>query len=489
MNKKDLEKYLKDYKLVPVVEEIYADTLTPVQVLKRLKELSNNVFLLESAENSGVRGRYSFLGLNPVREIKVNNNQTTIVENGKATILESDPGKIISEILNQNKTPRIAELPPFTGGLVGYISYDFYKYIEPVLKFNNPDPYGFEDLHLLQFNDLIVFDHFRDKVLLISNAETENFDKSYEEAQKRIEEIISQLNIPAKNNYESKIIDEFKPLLSETDYAEKIKKAKEYIVEGDIFQVVPSNRIKGKLSGSLFPAYRVMRSDNPSPYMYYLQLGEKEIAGASPETLVRVEDGQVSTFPIAGSRPRGKTPEEDKALEEELLGNEKELAEHNMLVDLGRNDIGRVSKKGTVQVEDYQHIQKYSKIMHITSRVNGELEDNLNSFDAIAAVLPAGTLSGAPKIRACQIIEELEEERRGPYGGALGYLGFNENMDMCIAIRSAFKNKEDVYAQSGGGIVYDSEPHSEYVETVNKAAAVIEALEKGEKLSHDIVIR
>lgn len=478
-----LKAYRDAYRLLPVCAAFYADSLTPVQALRRLKELSTQVFLLESAENSGRRGRYSFLGFNPKMEISCRDGLFTKSENGEVSVFKTqDPTAQIEALMRDYTSPVIRTLPPFTGGLIGYVAYDYYKYQEPVLHFTNPDPYGFDDMRLMLFDELIVFDHFTDKLMIIVNARADAFETEFERALSRIEVIKDCLDTPASKRYPGKITRAFEPVFSKEDYAEKIEKAREYIIAGDIFQVVPSNRIKGEVDGSLFAAYRVMRSDNPSPYMYYLQSGESEIIGASPETLVRLEGSALSTFPIAGSRPRGKDADEDFRLEQDLLTDAKELAEHNMLVDLGRNDLGRVCRRGSVQVEDYLNVQRYSKIMHLTSRVSGEIKDGLSAVQALASTLPAGTLSGAPKIRACEIIEELEEERRGVYGGAVGYLAFNGNMDMCIAIRSAYKMHDAVYVQSGGGIVYDSRPDPEYTETVNKAAAVVEAIEKGQAL-------
>ncbi len=495
MNQEEFKKFSEQYDLLPFAQEFYADSITPVQVLKRLKEVDNKVFLLESANNSGVRGRYSFLGFNPSLEIIVNNNKVIVRKDNRKKEFEGNPTQIIEDIMAQNKSPIIEDLPPFTGGLIGYVSYDYYKYTEPVLKFENPDPFEFYDLHLFMINDLIVFDHFKDKIILITNINLKKnqnweFIKELENNLKvRINEIKKIIETFPETTYQGEIIEDFKPTFNEAEYKEVIAKIRQYIIAGDIFQAVMSNRLKGKVKGSLFSAYRVVRSDNPSPYMYYMQFEDKEIIGTSPETLVKLEENIITTFPIAGSRPRGKTPEEDRRLEEELLSDPKELAEHNMLVDLGRNDIGRVAKYKSVKVDDYLFIQKYSKIMHITSKVSGVIKDNVSALEALGNILPAGTLSGAPKIRACQIIEEMEKERRGPYGGAVGYLAFNGNMDMCIAIRSAFKSGDDVYIQSGGGIVYDSNAHNEYIETVNKAGAVVEAIEKSENLKNDFNFR
>ena len=369
------------------------------------------------------------------------------------------------------------DMPTFTGGLVGYFSYDYIKYSEPKLELKDKEQQDFRDLDLMLFNDVIAFDHYRQKVLLITGVMTEDLEKSYKQACEKLEEMTELIKKGEKKIFPPiRLKSEIQPQFPKEKYCQMVETAKHYIHEGDIFQVVLSNPMRAKAEGSLFDTYRVLRATNPSPYMFYFSSDDIEIAGASPETLVKLDHGKLSTFPLAGTRPRGKTPEEDKALEADLLQDEKELAEHNMLVDLGRNDLGKVSKFGTVQVEKLHSIERYSHVMHIGSTVRGEIRDDRDALDAIEAVLPAGTLSGAPKICACQLIGELENNKRGIYGGAIGYIDFTGNMDTCIAIRIAYKKNGRVFVRSGAGIVADSVPETEYQECINKAKAVVSAL-------------
>ena len=332
------------------------------------------------------------------------------------------------------------------------------------------------------FDKVIAFDNLRQKIYIIANARTENLEQEYDRCLAEIEEIVDLIEhgTPAQIT-PGKITSEFRPLFSEQEYCAMVEKAKHYIYEGDIFQVVLSNRLEADYEGSLFNAYRMLRTINPSPYMFYFSSDDIEVAGASPETLVKLEDGVLHTFPLAGTRPRGKDAAEDERLKTELLGDEKERAEHNMLVDLGRNDLGKVSRFGTVEVEKLHSIERYSHVMHIGSTVRGQLRSECDALDAIEAVLPAGTLSGAPKIRACQLIGELENNKRGIYGGAIGYIDFTGNMDTCIAIRIAYKKNGQVFVRSGAGIVADSVPEKEYQECINKAQAVVSALRQAQE--------
>ncbi|MBR6909399.1 MAG: chorismate-binding protein, partial [Lachnospiraceae bacterium] len=374
--------------------------------------------------------------------------------------------------------PENKELPPFTGGLVGYFSYDYIKYSEPTLKLDAKDEDGFKDCNLMLFHKVIAFDNYRQKIILIYNIRTEDIDVSYNTAIKRLGEMkdIILKGKPADDK-PLKLLSDFSPLFDEKNYCDMVEKGKHYIFEGDIFQVVLSNRLEAKMEGSLLDAYRVLRTSNPSPYMFYFSGSDGEISGASPETLVKLENGRLHTFPLAGTRKRGETDEEDIALEKELLADEKERAEHNMLVDLGRNDIGKISKIGSVEVEKYMSIERYSHVMHIGSTVGGDIRDDKDALDAVDAILPAGTLSGAPKLRACEIINELENNKRGIYGGAIGYISFTGNLDTCIAIRLAFSKNGKVFIRSGAGIVADSVPANEYRECIQKAAAVKQAIE------------
>lgn len=481
------KEFSKDYKVVPLSREIVSDIKTPIEVLRILKNVSSHCYMLESVQNQEKWGRYTFLGFNPTMEITCTNGIVT-VKDGDNNITEQrveHPGKVIAELLSKYKSPKIEELPSFTGGLVGYFSYDYIKYSEPGLKLDANDEENFKDVDLMLFDKVIAFDNIKQKIVVIVNArvdDAERIEEEYSRAEAEIDCIIELIRSgkPA-DVIPGKIKSEFRRLFNEEEYCRMIEKAKNYIYEGDIFQVVLSNRLDADFDGSLLNAYRILRTTNPSPYMFYFSSDDIEVAGASPETLVKLEDGVLHTFPLAGTRPRGKTQEEDERLEHELLQDEKELAEHNMLVDLGRNDLGKISKFGTVSVEKYMSIERYSHVMHIGSTVRGEIREDKCALDAVDAVLPAGTLSGAPKIRAMEIINELENNKRGIYGGAIGYVDFTGNLDTCIAIRIAFKKNGKVFVRSGAGIVADSVPKNEYQECINKAKAVMNALEAGQE--------
>ncbi len=469
----ELKKY-KDYDLVPVYDELLSDSTTPLNVLRNIKEISDKFYLLESVDPSKF-SRYSYLGYNPVHSISCKDN---LVKYDDKEFYSEKPIDEIGKVLKNYRAPKIDDLPPFCGGFIGYFAYDSYKYLEPKLQFKSKDEAKFNDYELLLFDKVICFDTFKQKIIIICNIHTNNLEEEYEQAKLEIEKIKEViLKAPNIKTEKVKIIKKPESLDSKEEYTQKLLKVKKHIYDGDIFQCVFSRKFKGKMEGSLFEAYRNLRSINPSPYMYYLKNDEIEIAGSSPETLASKEDDVVMTFPIAGSRPRGKTQEEDVKNEYELLADEKELAEHNMLVDLGRNDVGRVSEFGSVKVLEYMKILRYSHIMHIASTVIGKIQKDKTSLDALQSILPAGTLSGAPKLRACQIIDELENERRGIYGGALGYIDFRDNMNMCIVIRTIVKKGENVYLQAGGGIVMDSNPEAEFIETENKAMAPFKALE------------
>jgi anthranilate synthase component 1 len=467
------------YGVIPVYTEIFADSTTPIEVLRKLKNVSKHVYLLESAEADKKWGRYSFLGYDPLFEITAYNGEVTLTEPHGTTKNNEDIRQSIRNIVDMYKSPVNTDLPPFTGGLVGYFSYDYIKYSEPTLKLDALDEDGFKDCNLMLFHKVIAFDNYRQKIILIYNLRTDNIDSTYPMAIKRLEEMKELvLNGQPEKTPGLKLKSDFKPLFDEARYCEMVEKGKHYIYEGDIFQVVLSNRLEAEMEGSLLDAYRVLRTSNPSPYMFYFSGSDGEIAGASPETLVKLEKGRLHTFPLAGTRKRGETDEEDLRLEKELLADEKERAEHNMLVDLGRNDIGKISKIGSVEVEKYMSIERYSHVMHIGSTVGGDIRDDKDALDAVDAILPAGTLSGAPKLRACEIINELENNKRGIYGGAIGYISFTGNLDTCIAIRLAFTKNNKVFIRSGAGIVADSVPVNEHRECLQKAAAVRQAIEK-----------
>ena len=462
------------YDVVPVSCEILSDFTTPIETIRILKNASTHAYMLESAQSDEKWGRYTFLGFDPKLEITCINGEITY---GGKTEKTDDPSAIIREILSHFKSPKLDYLPSFTGGLVGYFSYDYLGYVEPTARCNVNDTENFKDVDLMLFDKVIAFDHVRQKLILISNMSLDDIDAGYQEAISELEDLIDLLKNGAKSeDPEGRLLGEVTPLFTKEEYCTMVEKAKNYIHEGDIFQIVLSNRLSAPFEGSLLNTYRILRTVNPSPYMFYFAGTDVEVAGASPETLVKLEDGILHTFPLAGTRPRGRTEEEDKQLETELLADEKELAEHNMLVDLGRNDLGKISKFGTVEVEKLRSIERYSHVMHIGSTVRGQIADGYDALDAIEAVLPAGTLSGAPKIRACQLIGELENNKRGIYGGAIGYIDFTGNMDTCIAIRIAYKKNGKVFVRSGAGLVADSVPEKEFEECLNKAKAVLNSL-------------
>lgn len=473
----------EEYKIVPISTEILSDIKTPIEVMKILKSVSSHCYMLESIEDNRNWGRYTFLGYEPKMEITCTNSRLVIKGEKKLEVLTSNPGQYIREILNDYKSKKYDYLPTFTGGLVGYFSYDYIKYAEQSLNLDAKDEEHFKDVDLMLFDKVIAFDHFRQKIILIQNVKLENIENDYDKTVKELEKMIELItNYKAKEIPKGRKTSDYRYLFEEDEYKKKVEITKNHIKEGNIFQLVLSNRIEADYEGSLFDTYRTLRTLNPSPYMFYFSSGDIEMAGASPETLVKVTNGEVRTFPLAGTRPRGKDDEEDKKLEKELLADEKELSEHNMLVDLGRNDLGKICKYGSVKVEKYMEIQRYSHVMHIGSTVYGKIRDDKDAVDAIEAVLPAGTLSGAPKIRACKIINKLENNKRGVYGGAIGYLDFSGNMDTCIAIRLAFKKNGKVFIRSGAGIVADSVPENEFKECINKAKAVLTALEMAENI-------
>lgn len=462
------------YKVLPVSMEILSDILTPIEAMRKLKKVSTHCYMLESAGQNEKWGRYTFLGYDPKMEITCIDG---CLKAGSLKIKTNNPSEVIRNILSEYKSPKFDYLPSFTGGLVGYFSYDYLGYSEPSVKNKAKDTEAFKDADLMLFDKVIAFDNVRQKIILIVNIQLTEPETGYNKAVMELRHMAELLrNGEKKAEPAGRLTGEVTPLFDKETYCSMVEKAKNYIREGDIFQIVLSNRLSAPFEGSLLNTYRALRTINPSPYMFYFSGTDVEVAGASPETLVKLENGVLHTFPLAGTRPRGKTDEEDKALEKELLSDEKELAEHNMLVDLGRNDLGKISRFGTVQVEKLHSIERYSHVMHIGSTVRGEIKDEFDAFDAVEAVLPAGTLSGAPKIRACQLIGELENNKRGIYGGAIGYIDFTGNMDTCIAIRIAYKKNGKVFVRSGAGIVADSVPEKEFEECMNKAGAVINAL-------------
>lgn len=477
----ETRKYAKEYNFVPVAKEVMADVVTPINILKKIATSSKNFYLLESVEASEVWSRYSFLGFKPILRIYGKEGKAFLVKEDYEKELRNEAVLELKNLIASYKAPKITGMPSFTGGLVGYFAYEMIGYAEPKL---NLKANKFNDYDLMLFDKVIVYDHLKQKLYIIANINPANGIVEYNKAVSNIEDIENLIF------NDSKVIDthffiadidknpEFTCDTSKEEYEDMVKKTINYIYEGDIFQAVVSRRFEADYRSSLLNTYRVLRTTNPSPYMYFINIDGTEIAGASPETMVKLENNELTTFPVAGTRKRGATDELDKALEKELLADEKELAEHNMLVDLARNDVGRISEYGSVFVKDYMKIHRFSKVMHIASTVKGTLHRNKKSYDAITALLPAGTLSGAPKYRACQIIDELEKESRGVYGGAIGYIDFSGNLDVCIAIRTAVRKDNKVYVQAGAGIVADSIPEKEYEECANKAGAVIDAIKR-----------
>ncbi len=482
----EIQAYAADYSTIPLCREIYADITTPIALLRKIAQVSDRYFLLESVEGGERWGRYSFLGFDPIVHVTCKDHVvTTEYADGRPaeTVTTDNPNEVLRALMAQYRAPRIEGFPPFTGGLVGYYAYRMIAYAEPTLQLRSSDV---DDFDLMLFDKVIAYDHLSQKIDVIVNMRTDNMLENYGTARAEIEKMIRLIREPmALPVTRSRCKPNFTCNVTREQYCDIVNRTKQYIVDGDIFQAVLSRRFETAYTDSLLDAYRVLRTTNPSPYMVYLHRDDIELMSTSPETLVRLRNGRLATFPVAGSRPRGATPAEDQALEADLLSDEKELAEHNMLVDLGRNDIGRLSAFGSVAVTDYQMIHRYSRIMHITSVVEGDIKPEFDAFDAISTLLPAGTLSGAPKIRACEIIEALEPCARGVYGGALGYVDFTGNMDTCIAIRMAVKKNGRVTVQAGGGIVADSVPENEYLESQNKAGAVISAIERAAEVDAD----
>ncbi|PHV70223.1 anthranilate synthase component I [Sporanaerobium hydrogeniformans] len=476
----EVKKLRESYNKIPVSLEMYMDFQTPIAVLSCIKERYDRYFLLESIQGGEKIARYTFIGFNPHASFYVKEGCSFFATREELKRLEGNPLDRLKEIMSQYKAPKDASLPPLTGGAIGYFGYEAVRYMENI-PFQNKNELQVADIKLMFFNQIIAFDHLNQKLFLIANIDGEALDleEAYKEAEERLLELANLIGKPIKRRkvqFDEELI--FKSNTTKEAFMARVEKAKEYIANGDIFQVVLSQIFKAKMTSNLFDVYRVLRTVNPSPYMYLMQFDDLQLAGASPETLVKVQNGMVTTMPIAGTRPRGKTKEEDLLLDKELLSDPKELAEHTMLVDLARNDIGKISDFKSVLVEGYRVLKKFSHVTHITSTVNGRLKKELTSIDAIQAILPAGTLSGAPKVRAMEIIEELEEERRGIYGGGIGYIGFDGNLDTCIAIRTVVKKDGIAYVQAGGGIVLDSNPELEYEESVNKATALFVAMKK-----------
>ncbi len=477
----EIKENFDGYRLVPVFYEILSDTVTPIRIYKALSENEENAFILESVDNKEKWGRYSFIGVNPKLEVKITNHMAEVIsKDDTVNEIIDNPVQFLSKIMEEYKTPRLKNKPNLTGGLVGYFGYDTVRYMEKKLVNIPEDDLKMPDCNLFMYDELVAFDHLSNKIIVIINIDMQDdIERQYYDAEEKAKNIIAKIENYSPKATEKELPDtdyKVKSNVTKEEYMANVEKAKDYIVNGDIFQVVLSQRFEIDNPPESFDVYRMLRATNPSPYLYFFKNKKYEIAGASPEMLVNVTDRIVTTKPIAGTIGRGVTEEEDKAFERQLNSDPKERAEHTMLVDLGRNDVGKVSKFGSVEVTSFMQTERYSKVMHLVSDVQGTLRDDKNAIDALLAVLPAGTLSGAPKVRAMEIIDEMENKKRGLYGGTVGYLGFDGNIDTCIAIRTVLFRNNKAYVQAGAGIVADSVPEKEFVETQNKALAVINAI-------------
>jgi len=475
----------KEYNLIPIYKEIRADLDTPLSIYLKLAKNSYS-FLLESITGGENLARYSIIGINPRKIIKTGKNEK---------LGEVDPLLEVKNEINSYKVPEIKKLPPFTGGAVGYISYDSVSYFEDTVIKNKKGDLEVPESIFLLTESLVVFDHVKQTIFIIVYTKINNDDnseKTYKKAVENIDKIIEQINKPVPKNFNvsldiekessrEQLIEQYEKNMTKEQYSEAVQKCIDNIYSGEIIQVVFSQRLSKKTEASAIDIYRCLRTINPSPYMFMFNFEDFQIIGASPELLIKANNEEISVHPIAGSRPRGKNEKEDNLISNELISDEKELAEHLMLLDLGRNDVGRVAKPGTVKVTQKMEIEKYSHIMHIVSNVVGKLDKKYDQFDAMRAAFPAGTVSGAPKVRAMQLISELEPEKRGPYSGGVGYFSYNGNMDTCIAIRTLILKDKTVYLQAGGGIVADSIIENEYQETLHKMQALIGAIDDAER--------
>lgn len=485
----------REYNTVPVFYELLTDNLTPVRMFAILKENYDNCFILESVDNSNQWGRYSFIGLNPKAEIRIKDKKAEFIYPDKTTktVDADDPIRLFSELMEKYKSPKFINMPKLTGGLIGYFGYDMARYYEKKLVNVPCDDLEMPDANMFVYHEIVAYDHLSNKAVIILNLDKEelmeesgrrglSFDKALEEAYENLGIRADKLGrllhhyVPENSSHFKSGKIKVNSNYTKEEFCNMVEQCREHVLCGDISQVVVSQRFEVENPPEPFDVYRLLRSTNPSPYLYYFDHKDYCIAGASPEMLVSVTDGKVLNKPIAGTYPRGMTAEQDLQYEKALLSDPKERAEHTMLVDLGRNDVGRVCKAGTVKATEFMRVERYSKLMHLVSDVEGELSDDKTPVDALMSVLPAGTLSGAPKVKAMEIIDSLENVKRGLYGGTVGYLAFNGDIDTCIAIRTVLFRNGKAYIQAGAGIVYDSVPEKEYEETVRKASAVINAI-------------
>lgn len=478
-SKSEFIKLAKKGNLIPVYKELIADMETPVSAFKKIE--SGYSYLLESVEGGEKVGRYSFLGADPLMIIKSKGDDVEITVGKKVSKKKSDPIKALKEAMSRFRPVKIKGLPSFHGGLVGYMSYDVVRFIER-LPDKNPDDLKVPDMQFLLTDTILAFDHVNRKIQIISNVLVEGSPaRAYEAAVRKIKAIEVKLAKPLKNDAELELGSgravKFRSNFTRAQFEKAVVRAIEHVKSGDVIQVVPSQRFHTKVTAKPFDIYRVLRTLNPSPYMYYLNFGDVKLIGTSPETMVKLENRVATIRPIAGTSRRGTTEEEDAKLEKDLLADEKERAEHIMLVDLGRNDLGRVCDFDTVKINKLMTVERYSHVMHIVSDISGTLKAGMDGFDLIRSSFPAGTVTGAPKIRAMEIIDEIENVRRGPYAGAVGYFDFYGNLDTCITIRTILIKGGTAYIQAGMGVVADSVPSSEYEESVNKARALMRAIE------------
>jgi anthranilate synthase component 1 len=485
--KEELKDLLKSYKTVPVFHELLIDSCTPVRIFSILKAECKNCFILESVDNSDQWGRYSFIGINPKTEIRIKNRMAEIITDGETKAVPCpNPIAFFNSITEAHKSPVFPNRPKLTGGLIGYFGYDTIRYFEKTLTNIPQDDLDMPDSNMFLYDEIVAYDHLSNKAVIIQNINhDEDTDLRYAQCEKRageLAEILRQNSTEQNASHKHTGEINVKSNVTKEEYMDMVVKGKEHIVNGDISQVVLSQRFEIDNPPDPFDVYRMLRSSNPSPYLYYFNHEDYSIAGASPEMLVNVTDRIVTTKPIAGTIGRGENDAQDREFEKALASDPKEKAEHTMLVDLGRNDVGKVCKFGSVEVTDFMRVEKYSKVMHLVSDVRGELAEGKTALDALMSVLPAGTLSGAPKVRAMEIIDELENKKRGLYGGTVGYLAFSGNIDTCIAIRTVLFRNNKAYVQAGAGIVYDSIPEKEFEETQHKALAVINAIKEAAKL-------
>ncbi len=491
-SREEFRRLAREGNLIPVYAELPADLETPLSAFLRIGQ-GPYAFLLESVEGGEKWARYSFLGTHPHAIFRAKGHRVVLWERGRGTrrFNSTDPLGELKKLLAPTRPVSLPALPRFVGGAVGYLSYDMVRFFER-LPSSAPDDLGLPDACFLLTDTLVAFDNLRHRLLVIANArlEGQDLDRAYDDAAERIRVALRRLGRPLRHppplafSPQSLLApgeEAFASTLDEEGFMRAVERAKEHIAAGDIFQVVLSRRLETALRATPFQIYRALRTINPSPYLFFLRLGRLTIVGSSPEVLVRLEDGNVELRPIAGTRPRGGTPVEDHTLESELLADPKERAEHVMLVDLGRNDVGRVATVGSVEVTEFMTVERYSHVMHLVSNVRGRLREGLDAFDVLRACFPAGTVTGAPKIRSMEIIEDLEPVRRGPYAGAVGYVSYTGALDSCITIRTILCTQDQVFLQAGAGIVADSDPKREYMETANKARGLILAIRMAEQ--------